>query len=225
LARTSGSTDSRAERLAVLVMAAAPRGASEKPELEPLLGAEGCARLQRVLIGRAARWAARTGDAYVAYAPTDAREEVAALAPPEATVFAQVDSHAGDRLAAAFEFVAERHGGPVIVVGTDQPGLSDGHARAAADDLRAGVDVTLGPATAGGYYLLGARRYDPALFAIDAEAWGGGRVMQLTLRSLFDAGLSMGWLRSERDLVTPGDVAALLADPCAPPDIREVLSP
>jgi uncharacterized protein len=224
LARTSGSTDEGAERLAVLVMAAAPRGASEKPELEGLLGADGCARLQRALIARAARWAARTGDAYVAYAPDGAGEEVAELA-PEATVFAQVEGHAGDRLAAAFEFVGERHGGPVVVVGTDQPGLSDGHARAAADDLRAGVDVTLGPATAGGYYLLGARRYDPALFAIDAEAWGGGRVMELTLRSLFDAGLSMGWLRSERDLVTPGDVAALLADPCAPPDIREVLSP
>jgi glycosyltransferase A (GT-A) superfamily protein (DUF2064 family) len=120
--------------------------------------------------------------------------------------------------------VSERHGGPVVVVGTDQPGLSDGHARAAADDLRAGVDVTLGPATAGGYYLLGARRFDPALFDIDAEEWGGARVMELTLRSLHEAGLSMGWLRSERDLVAPGDAAALLADPCAPADIREALT-
>jgi glycosyltransferase A (GT-A) superfamily protein (DUF2064 family) len=121
--------------------------------------------------------------------------------------------------------VGERHGGPVVVVGTDQPGLSDGHARAAADDLRAGVDVTLGPATGGGYYLLGARRFDPALFAIEPGAWGGARVMELTLRSLLDAGLTMGWLRSERDLVAPADAAALLADPCAPTDIREALAP
>jgi glycosyltransferase A (GT-A) superfamily protein (DUF2064 family) len=204
-------------------MASAPRPGSTKPELERLLGAEGCVRLQRVLIARAARWAARAGEPYVAYAPAAARDEVAPLVGGDATLFAQDGGHAGERLAAAFTHVTERHDGPVIVVGTAQPGLSDGHARAAADDLRAGVDVTLGPATGGGYYLLGARRFDAALFDIDPEEWGGARVMELTLRSLHGAGLSMGWLRSERELVAPADVAALLADPCAPDDIREAL--
>jgi hypothetical protein len=47
--------------------------------------------------------------------------------------------------------------------------------------------------------------------------------MTLTLRSLLDAGLSFGWLRSERDLDEPSAVAALLADPCSPEDIREAL--
>jgi glycosyltransferase A (GT-A) superfamily protein (DUF2064 family) len=65
-------------------MAAAPRAGSTKPALEPLLGADGCARLQRALIARAGRWAARTGEPYVAYAPDDAREEIAALGPPGA---------------------------------------------------------------------------------------------------------------------------------------------
>jgi glycosyltransferase A (GT-A) superfamily protein (DUF2064 family) len=189
-----------------------------------VLGAEACARLQRALIARAGRWAARTGTPYLAYAPDDAREEIAALAPQGATLFAQAEGHAGDRLAAAFAHVSERHGGPVVVVGTDQPGLSDGHARAAADDLQAGVDVTLGPATGGGYYLLGARRFDEALFDIDSEEWGGARVFELTLRAIHGAGLSMGWLRSERDLVAPADAAALLADPCAPEEIREALA-
>jgi uncharacterized protein len=224
LARISASTDDDGGDLAVLVMATAPQPGATKPELEPLLGAEGCERLQRALIARAARWAARVGVAYVAHAPAGAREEIAALIPPEATLFAQVEGHTGDRLAAAFGHVSERHDGPVVVIGTDQPGLSDGHARAAADDLRAGVDVTLGPATSGGYYLLGARRFYGELFEIDAEEWGGPRVMELTLRLLHEAGLSMGWLRSERELLAPADAAALLADPCAPADIREVLA-
>jgi hypothetical protein len=47
--------------------------------------------------------------------------------------------------------------------------------------------------------------------------------MALTLEAIVGAGLSMGWLRSERDLDEPADAAALLADPCAPDDIREVL--
>jgi uncharacterized protein len=205
-------------------MAQAPRPGKTKPLLEPVVGRDGCARLQRALIACAGRWAAETGEPYVAYAPADAGDEVGELAPDGARLFAQVGGHAGERLAAAFEHVCTEHGGPVVVVGTAQPGLSDAHAWGAADDLRAGIDVTLGPATAGGYYLLGAQRFDPALFAIEPDAWGGPEVMSLTLRSLLDAGLSFGWLRSERDLDDPGDAAALLADPCAPADIREVLA-
>jgi rSAM/selenodomain-associated transferase 1 len=205
-------------------MARAPRPGETKTELEPLLGADGCARLQRALIARAGRWAAATGDPYIAYAPSDAREEIAALAPEGARLFAQMEGHEGERVAAAFRQVSQEHGGPVVVVGTDQPGLSDRHARDAADDLGAGVDVTLGPATAGGYYLLGASRFDPALFAVAPEAWGGATVMDETLRSVLGAGLSIGWLRPERDLAAPSDVAALLADPCAPSDIRAALT-
>ena len=210
--------------MAVLVMAEAPRDRAVKPRLEELLGRDGCVRLQRALIARALRWAGEQGDAvYVAYAPDDAEPELAALAPEGATLFAQRGAHQGERLADAFRRVSEEHGGPVVVVGTDQPALSAAHADATADDLRAGVDVTLGPATTGGYYLLAAQRYEPALFAIDPEAWGGPKVMDLTLRSVLGAGLSIGWLRSERDLDAPADAAALLADPCAPADIREVL--
>ena len=190
-----------------------------KSALEPLLGRDGCARLQRALTARALRWAGETGTPYLAYAD----EDTAALAGAGTQTFAQVDGHLGERLRAAFAHVSEEHDGPVVVVGTDQPGLSVSHAWGAADDLRAGVDVTLGPATSGGYYLLGARRFYGELFDIDAEEWGGPRVMALTLRSLHEAGLSMGWLRSERDLLAPGDAAALLADPCAPADIREIL--
>jgi glycosyltransferase A (GT-A) superfamily protein (DUF2064 family) len=218
LAPTSASTD-----IAFLVIAEAPRAGISKPSLEPLLGPGGCARLQAALVARAARWAAASGVPYVAFAPGDARDEIAALVPQEARLLAQGEGHRGERLARAFARVSEEHGGPVVVVGTDQPALAGSHAWAAADDLRAGIDVTLGPATAGGYYLLGAQRFDPALFALDGGAWNTGEVMALTLRSLTEAGLSLGLLRSERDLDRPADAAALLADPCAPDDIRQAL--
>jgi glycosyltransferase A (GT-A) superfamily protein (DUF2064 family) len=103
------------------------------------------------------------------------------------------------------------------------PLLSAHHAWAAADDLRAGVDVTFGPATDGGYYLMAAREPHPSLFDIVPAAWGGERVMGLTLESALGAGLSVAWLRSERRLSTPADAAALLADPTAPADIVAAL--
>ena len=204
-------------------MAKAPRPGYAKTRLEPLLGPDGCARLQRALIVRAGRWAAASGEPWIAYTPEDARDEVAALAPPGARLFAQEGEHFGERLAHAFAHVAEGSGRPVVLVGTDHPTLGPHHAWAAADDLRDGVDVTLGPATDGGYYLIGARRFDPALFAVEPSAWGGPEVMAQTLRAVHEAGLSMGWLRSERHLDEPADAEALLADPCTPRDILDAL--
>ena len=204
-------------------MASAPRPGDAKPGLEPLLGAEGCARLQRALIARAGRWAATAGAPWIAYEPGDALAEMRSLAPDGARLIAQAGEHAGERMERAFAEVAAAHGGPVIVIGTDQPVLGPAHAWAALDDLEDGVDVVLGPATDGGYYLIAARELHPAIFAIEPEAWGGPRVMALTLAAIVDAGLSMGWLRSERDLDEPADAAALLADPCAPSDIVAAL--
>ena len=204
-------------------MARAPRPGETKPGLEALLGADGCVRLERALIARAARWAAQVGAAWIAVSPGDALDEIRDLAPDGARLIAQSGDDQGDRMRRAFAEVASEHGGPVIVIGTDQPALRASHAWAVLDDLGDGVDVVLGPATDGGYYLIAARELHPAIFAIEPSAWGGPRVMALTLEAIVGAGLSMGWLRSERALDEPADAAALLADPCAPRDIADAL--
>ena len=206
-------------------MARAPRAGLAQRGLEPLLGRAGSARLQAALVARAARWAARTGPATVAFTPDDALDEIARLVPEGVELVPQGGGDLGERLWRAFDYAVERHGGPVIVVGDDQPALSDAHAQAVRDDLADGVDVTLGPSTDGGYYLLAAARAQRELFDIDPAAWGGPHVMELTLKAALAAGLSIGWLRSERALSASADAAALLADPCAPEDIAAALRP
>ncbi|HEY8582157.1 MAG TPA: TIGR04282 family arsenosugar biosynthesis glycosyltransferase [Capillimicrobium sp.] len=212
--------------LAIVVVAKAPRPGLAKTRLEPLLGPDGCARLQAALIARAARWAvehAAPGAAYLAHAPADAAGELAPLVPGGVELLPQPDGHLGTRLEAAFTAAAERSGRPTVLVGTDAPTLSGHHARAVREDLAAGADVAIGAANDGGWYLIAARRPHPALFAIDPQAWGGDRVMGLTLESLARAGLEIGMLRSERDLDVPADAAALLADPLAPADVAAEL--
>ena len=211
-------------RPAAIVIAKAPRAGLCKTRLEPLLGPDGCARLQAVLVRRAAAWAAQVGDAFVAFTPDDARDEMAALA-PGATLLPQVEGDLGDRLAAATGEVLERHGGPVVLVGVDTPQLRAEHAEAALDDLRDGIDVTFGPAADGGYYLVGLNEPRPELFALPTERWGGEEVLALSLAAAHQAGLSLGMLRAERDLDDEHDVRAFLADPFTPPDVREVLDP
>ena len=101
--------------------------------------------------------------------------------------------------------------------------LEPAHARAALDDLADGIDVTFGPAFDGGYYLIGLRAPHPEVFALPRDAWGGPRVLELSLRAAAEAELSLGILRGERDLDTPEDARAALADPRFPDDIAAAL--
>jgi rSAM/selenodomain-associated transferase 1 len=210
---------------AVLVMAKAPRAGECKTRMEPLLGPEGCARLQAALTQRAAAWALEVapGAAFVAYTPEGALDEMVELVPPGTDLFLQEGGHLGERLAAATARVLGVHDGPVLVIGTDLPTLLPAHAEAALDDLQNGCDVSFGPAFDGGYYLVALARDLPAVFALPADAWGGAQVFELSLRAAAIAGLQFGMLRAERDLDTPADARAALADPSFPADIAELL--
>lgn len=208
------------------MLARAPIAGACKTRLEPLLGPEGCALLQAVLIARAAGWAqaAAPGAAFVGVTPTDWAARTQALVAPGVRVFGQVDGHLGERIAAAVAHVLALEPGPLLLVGADFVGLDPAHAAAAFDDLDAGYDMTIGPATDGGYYLIGLRRPSPELFALAAGEWGGPDVLRLTLAAAATAGLRVGLLRAERDLDEPADARALLVDPITPDEIRAALT-
>jgi uncharacterized protein len=211
------------ERAAAVVVATAPRPELCRPGLEPLLGAERCARLQAVLIRRAAAWAADAGTPYLAVAPADAAGEVEALVPPGTRVLGQAGETLGERLAAVCATVFGEHDGPLLLTGTDTPHLRRDVGERALEDLREGCDATFGPTMDGGWYLAGLREAHPEVFDLPAEAWGGPDVFGRTLDAAHRAGLSLGMLRAERGLHDEGDVRALLADPLAPPEIVDVL--
>lgn len=208
-----------------LVMVRAPSAEQCKAGLRSLLGAEGCARLQGVLVARAAAWAARVapGRAHVAFTPPDAGEEIAGLVGDGCEIFAQAADGLAGSAAADSERVLAAAGGPLLVVGPDLPGLAPAHAAAALSDLRDGWDVSFGPAAHGGCYLVGINEPQPTLFAsMDGE----GRSSVALARSLAEAnagGLRVGLLQIERALHTAADARALLADPLAPADVREAL--
>ena len=211
----------------VLLMARAPRPGLCKRRLEPVLGPDGCARLQAVLIARAAAWGRELAPQRlsVACSPSDAAEDVAALVGDGARVFAQEGEGLGERLAAATARAAA-DGAPLLVLYPDVPQLSHRHAQAALDDLADGVDVSVGPDTGGGFYLLVMAAHRPELFAAGAAASATGSqggVVGGMLAAVGAAGLRFGLLASERGLHTPDDARALLADPLTPDEVRQAL--
>jgi rSAM/selenodomain-associated transferase 1 len=89
---------------------------------------------------------------------------------------AQPEGDLGERMATVLSVRA-----PACIIGSDAPTLSRAHLEAALAAL-ATHEVVLGPATDGGYWLIGLREPRPELFS--AMPWSTSSVMSETLRRL-----------------------------------------
>ncbi len=107
---------SRFLRPALLVMARAPVPGATKTRLRPLLGPDGCARLQAALIRHAATL--DHGAGFLAHAPPDTAELVRPLVGPRMVLFPQHGSDLGQRMATAVDEAAIRGSGSVILIVT-----------------------------------------------------------------------------------------------------------
>ena len=85
----------------------------------------------------------------------------------------------------------------VIIVGSDCPTV-DAEYLAAASCMLEAHDIVLGPAEDGGYVLVGASRFDPAVFA--GVAWGQGSVLKQTLANAKRLAFSCGLLETTWDV-------------------------
>jgi len=116
----------------------------------------------------------------------------------------------GERFRHALRGAYERSGGPLLVVGSDAPGLSHEHLDDALECLDDAPDrVVLGPSPDGGFYLLAANR------PLDAELAQVKWCRRDTLRSLIAAlrssGLEVCFISPLEDLDRPQDLFAWLA--------------
>jgi hypothetical protein len=142
-------------------------------------------------------WAARVADAFLRdlverLARLDVRR-VLAFAPPEAEPFftnlvrgrflltPQRDGDLGRRMEAFFREQLQAGAERVALVGTDSPNLPLEFLEQAFRELER-AEVVLGPATDGGYYLIGCARRLPPVF--EGIAWGGPRVLHDTVARL-----------------------------------------
>jgi rSAM/selenodomain-associated transferase 2/rSAM/selenodomain-associated transferase 1 len=109
----------------------------------------------------------------------------------------------GKRMARAFREAF--HGGMdrVVLVGADIPGITPGLLSGAFDAL-AQVDMVLGPARDGGYYLIGLRQAYPQLFV--GMPWGTEEVLERTRHVADGLRLSMVLLETLDDVDRPEDL-------------------
>ncbi|OAI54513.1 hypothetical protein AYO44_14825 [Planctomycetaceae bacterium SCGC AG-212-F19] len=142
-------------------------------------------------------WAARVAEAFLrdtlarlatipvrrvlAYAPEEAGANFAALAGPDVTLVPQVGADLGERLSYFFLSQCEAGATATVVVGTDSPTLPVAWVEQAFAELEH-ADIVLGPATDGGYYLIGIGERMPPIF--DGVRWGTEQVLADTIARL-----------------------------------------
>jgi rSAM/selenodomain-associated transferase 1 len=197
--------------VAVAIVAKAPRAGHVKTRLCPPLTAREAAALGRCFLrDRISQVRNLSGTTpVIAYAPVRERDVFERLAPD----FALVPQHGhdlGERMRSALGALLRSGHRAAVAIGTDTPTLPPALLQRAVD-LAASidVDVVLGPAEDGGYYLIAVRADYPTLF--EDIPWSTAVVLDVTLRRAEAAGLRCALLPTWFDVDTPDDLARLRA--------------
>jgi len=206
----------------VAVMTKVPGMAVVKSRLHEFLGETRATELYRCfLLDRLDAIAGLRGiSGVVAYTPRDAEGLMRALAPSSLGLIAQQGADLGERLSTVLtELLGLGHAG-AIAVDSDSPTLPMAYVAEAATALAASTcDVVLGPCEDGGYYLVGVRGPQPALF--EGIPWSTDAVFALTLAKARAGGLSVHVLPRWFDVDTEADLrrlhAEIVAGPHGPP--------
>jgi len=160
--------------VSIAILAKAPIPGFAKARLIPAIGAHAAAVLQERLTERAVAtaFAAGVGPVTLCCAPDATHDSfLKMVARMKITLRPQPQGDLGVRTLAAMAGRA----GPILVIGTDCPALTEIHIRSAAAALRDGTDVLLIPAERGGYVLFGMRKTQPTLFS--NIAWNRSTVL------------------------------------------------
>lgn len=191
------------------VFARPPLPGRAKSRLSPALPAAFAATLYEGMLADAltAATACRADARAIAWSEA----EGAPGAPHGFAAFTQVRGDLGARLADAFGRALAVPDARAVVVGSDCPALHAAALDAAFVALET-HDVVVGPASDGGYWLLGLARPAPQL--LRDMPWSTAAVCALTLERAAALGLRVARLETLADLDTPADLAVLVGE-CA----------
>ena len=180
-----------------------PRAGQVKTRLADVVGPERAAQVARAfLLDTLDRLAAVPVRRVVACTPDEAEGDFAPVVSGRFALRPQGDGDLGARMARFITAEIAAGGDAVVLVGADSPTLPVEYVeRALAEIDRA--DVVLGPATDGGYYLLGCGRRVPPIF--DGIDWGGHHVLGDTLARLPAKGWRLAVLEPWYDVDTAED--------------------
>ncbi|MFW8601197.1 TIGR04282 family arsenosugar biosynthesis glycosyltransferase [Desulfobacterota bacterium M19] len=192
---------------AIIIFIRSPVPGLVKTRLIPALGAQGAADCQRRMSEQTVRRVRelkryRTIDIQIHY--TGGKTEMmAAWLGDDLNYHPQRGNDIGCRMTAAFQQAFAAGSRRIILVGSDCPALTAAILHSALNKLKR-LDLVLGPAMDGGYYLIGLNRPCPTLFT--EISWGTSKVFAETLKKAEEQSLSIGHTDTLYDIDRPEDL-------------------
>lgn len=117
--------------------------------------------------------------------------------------FPQDGETLGERMSNAFGRVFSDCAHRAVIIGTDCVDIT-ADTVGEAFELLESMDVVLGPASDGGYYLLGLNNHEPGVFR--NISWSTDLVLKQTIDRVEEAGLTIKLLETMSDIDTAGDL-------------------
>lgn len=178
-----------------------PEAGTTKTRLIPHLGADGAAQLQKEMTEYTVKQARRTGARIEIRYTGGTQKQMRTWLGDDLHYTEQGEGDLGERMKRTFSthFSAGAH--QVIIVGSDCPSNGWKNIKDAFQSLETS-DGVVGPASDGGYYLIGLCNSAPHLF--DGVEWGGNQVFEQTMNAA--TGLSIDQLPVLHDVDLPEDI-------------------
>lgn len=183
-----------------------PRPGTVKTRIAAVLDADAAAAIYRVLLQRTMAVLAEFENVELRYTPDDAAKEIQPWQRRGWTAASQGEGDLGQRMERAVIDARTAGEDATILIGSDCPGLEPADLNAAVQSLET-TDAVIGPATDGGYWLLGlsARAAASAEVWFRDIPWSTEHVRRCTLERARAAGFSCRELRELRDVDTLED--------------------
>lgn len=191
-------------RRALVVMARAPEEGRVKTRIARTTGPARALAIYRELAETVMRglWSLERCEVVVAITPDSGGGALAPWLGPGWSVEGQGEGDLGDRMERAIARRFADGANQVVLIGTDTPEADAAVVLAAYDALRS-HDVVVGPATDGGYYLIGVRRPEPELFR--DVPWSTDQTCAATLERAKARGLAVALVEPLDDIDTEAD--------------------
>lgn len=183
-----------------------PEPGKTKTRLIPHLGAEGAAQLQKEMTEHTVSQAHRAGARIEVRYAGGSLEKMRDWLGADLDYAEQGEGDLGERMERAFAEHFERGAERVVVVGSDCPSNGWGNMQAAFVALET-AECVIGPASDGGYYLIGLK--EPAVQLFEGIDWGGEHVFEQTMQAASE--LTVVKLKQLDDVDLPEDIPARIS--------------
>lgn len=206
----------------VVLMAKAPRPGAVKTRLARSLGKERACAIYRWMVERQLSVIPSGWRVEVLFDPPDSLQEMQEWLGRSFDFWPQTMGDLGVRMCKAAEGAFSRSPSAVILVGGDSPDLLESDLEEAFTRLQSGADAVFGPATDGGYYLLGMRALHRGLF--DGIPWSSSSTLKDSQAKAAELRLKVAMLSEKEDIDTIGSFERAKKRGAIPADLTTALS-